>query len=265
VYTAQNLRERPEGFNSLGSRALRIQVCFNRLNTEPKEGRLDSGADITLLSEDELKSWENAPKPKQGMRMKLFHLTGHAKVLGYVRFKMFALTEAGEFVQFTVEAYVVRGMKVPILLGEDFQSAYELGVRREASGKSEVLLGKTGKVIPASSSQDVKIGFNIQYAFSGQTYARSATRRRGQRRARRYPAGLTEVYAKEDKILAPGSVFNVPVTGPFEGRSDWLVEKIAIGGSDSMMSAPTTWISSDDPKIPIANPSTRPHYLRAGD
>ncbi|KAL1658114.1 hypothetical protein GGG16DRAFT_26882, partial [Schizophyllum commune] len=121
VYTAQSQRERPEGFNSLGSRALRIQVCFNQLNSEPKEGRLDSGADITLLSEEELKSWENAPKPKQGMRMKLFHLTGHAKVLGYVRFKMFTLTVSGEFVQFTVEAYVVRGMKVPILLGEDFQ------------------------------------------------------------------------------------------------------------------------------------------------
>ncbi|TRM66044.1 hypothetical protein BD626DRAFT_628022 [Schizophyllum amplum] len=266
VFTAENKRQLPEGYSSLGSRALRIPVCFQTLNSAPKDARLDSGADITLLSEEELLSWAEPPVLKTGMRMKLFHLTGDAKVLGYVRFTMFARTTANDAVKFAVEAYVVRGMKVPLLLGEDFQSAYELGVTRRATGRSLVTIGDSGRQIHASSARDVKVGFNVHYAFTGQARQRGAQRRKAQLRARRYPTEHEEVFAAVDTVLQPGAVHNVAIRGPFEGRSDWLVEKIAIGGMDaSLMSAPTTWIDSADAKIPIANPSTRPQYLRAGD
>lgn len=37
------------------------------------------------MSEEYYNSLEEPPKIKEGLRMKLYHLTGHAKVLGYIR------------------------------------------------------------------------------------------------------------------------------------------------------------------------------------
>jgi hypothetical protein len=77
---------------------------------------------------------------------------------------------------------------------------------------------------------------------------------------------LPEVVAAADALLSPGSVHNVPVSGPFEGRDDWLVEKLIISTDDaSVVAAPTTWVNTTSPYIPIANPSTRPWYVRKGE
>jgi hypothetical protein len=67
-------------------------------------------------------------------------------------------------------------------------------------------------------------------------------------------------------LIAAGTVHNVPVTGPFEGKKEWLVEKVVIATEDeSVMAAPSTFINSESPFLLIANPSTRPWYIRAGD
>ncbi|KAK7461734.1 hypothetical protein VKT23_008163 [Stygiomarasmius scandens] len=77
---------------------------------------------------------------------------------------------------------------------------------------------------------------------------------------------LQEVYVKEDIVIQLGTISNVKVDGPFEGRTDWLVEKLIIGTRDtSILTAPSTFIDSNDPKLPIANPSNRPWMIKAGD
>ncbi|KAF9544442.1 hypothetical protein CPC08DRAFT_649626, partial [Agrocybe pediades] len=114
-------RALPEGMGSLGSRALHIKACIARMDENPIVARLDSGADITLMSEEYYSSLKNMPNIKEGLRMKLYHLTGNAKVLGYIRTQLFAESDNGTWLQFELEAYIVRDMKVPILLGEDFQ------------------------------------------------------------------------------------------------------------------------------------------------
>lgn len=81
-------------------------------------------------------------------------------------------------------------------------------------------------------------------------------------KARRYREGKTYF----PPVLAAGTIHNVPITGPFEGRDEWLVEKVVIATEDeSVMAAPTTFIKSSAPMLPIANPSTCPWYIRAGD
>jgi hypothetical protein len=115
---------------SLGAKALHMKVHIGDPDASPTMGRLDSGADITLISEDFFNSIPNLPRPREGLRMRLYALTGEAKVLGYTRFSMFAQTADSSLVSFEVEAYVVRNMRVPLLLGEDFQVSYELGVTR---------------------------------------------------------------------------------------------------------------------------------------
>jgi hypothetical protein len=44
------------------------------------------------------------------------------------------------------------------------------------------------------------------------------------------------------------------------------VERVVISMDDaSVVAAPTTWVNSDTPYIPIANPTTRPWYIRKGE
>ena len=77
--------------------------------------------------------------------------------------------------------------------------------------------------------------------------------------------GQSEVLASEDILIWPYSVQNVAVSAAFEGRKNWIVEKIIIGTDDqNIMAAPTTWIMVSCPYIPIANTSPHPQYVRTG-
>ena len=75
-----------------------------------------------------------------------------------------------------------------------------------------------------------------------------------------------EVVALDDALIQPYSVCNIAVHAAFEGCEDWIVEKVITGTDDqNIMAAPTTWINSSCPFIPIANPSPHPCYLSAGE
>jgi hypothetical protein len=247
-------------------------VRVGSLANEEVKARLDSGADITLMSEE---FWMalGLPKPREGIHMSLYHLTGQAKVLGYVKCSIYMVNTEGEVVRFDLEAYVVRNMKVSLLLGEDFQSAYELGIKRSATGHCEVQVGQSRHVIAASSAHSVDLGFEIRQASMAKsmkrllpgiwrkTYQRSKARKRREEKLEAPP-----VLAARNTLIAAGTVHNVPITGPFEGKEEWLVEKVVIATEDeSVMAAPSTFIKSESPFLPIANPSTRPWYIRAGD
>ncbi|KAF8170049.1 hypothetical protein K438DRAFT_1614453, partial [Mycena galopus ATCC 62051] len=121
VERAVRAKNLPPGFGSLGVRALHIKVSVGSPDALPIKGRLDSGADITLMSEDYYNSIPGLPKPREGLRMKLYALTSEAKVLGYIRFPIYSMSTDSVLISFEVEAYVVRNMRVELLLGEDFQ------------------------------------------------------------------------------------------------------------------------------------------------
>ena len=145
----------------LGSKGLHMRARIHELDLSDVKARLDSGADITLISEEFWKSLTNLPQLREGMRMKLYHLTGGAKVLGYIKTELYATALDGSIVSFELEAYLIRNMNVPILLGEDFQTTYELSVTRRATGQCEVLVGKSGCIIPAATTLNVDLGFKI--------------------------------------------------------------------------------------------------------
>ncbi|KAK7042774.1 hypothetical protein R3P38DRAFT_2768273 [Favolaschia claudopus] len=120
-----------------------------------------------------------------------------------------------------------------------------------------------------SSAQGVDLGFDLRrvLAVKMKPYLkRTADRRERARSARLGEKRLPEVYASADVLVPAGSVHNVPIHGPFDGRDDWLVEKLIIGEEDeNVLAAPTTWINTSCPVLPIANPSTRPRYIRKGE
>jgi hypothetical protein len=93
------------------------------LANEEVRGRLDSGTDISLMSEE---FWIalGLLKPREGIQMSLYHLTGQAKVLGYIKCPIFMVTTEGEVVHFELEVYVVQNMKVSLLLGDVMGSCF---------------------------------------------------------------------------------------------------------------------------------------------
>jgi len=63
--------------------------------------------------------------------MRLWQLTDKdSQLKGFVHIPIFMTMVEGDIVETEVEAYVVPGMTVPILLGEDYQQSYELNVTR---------------------------------------------------------------------------------------------------------------------------------------
>ena len=114
--------------------------------------RLDSGADVTLISEELYLSLKNPPRMRQGMKLKLYQLTdANVQLKGYVHIPIFMTTHRGDILETTVEAYVVPRMTVPILLGEDYQQAYKLTVLRHLEKGTTVQFGGTPHIISASS------------------------------------------------------------------------------------------------------------------
>jgi hypothetical protein len=104
-------------------------------------------------------------------------------------------------------------------------------------------------------------------AIKTQPFLRRSAAKREHTRVARYGAKkLPEVLAAADILINPGTVHNMRVQGPFAGREEWIVKKVVISTDDeSVLAAPTTWVNSAAPYLPIANPSTRPWYIWKGD
>ncbi|KDQ27184.1 hypothetical protein PLEOSDRAFT_1042841, partial [Pleurotus ostreatus PC15] len=259
-------RQFSEGHSSAGIRALRVQAHIGSLDSCAIIARLDSGADVTLMSEDFLHTLSEPPDIKEGMRMRLYQLTGSAKVLGYIRTKLLIRTSAEDAVVFELEAYIVRGMRVPLLLGEDFLTTYELGVQRKASGQCRVVPSDQSYILPASTSDSVDLGFKTRRAFVGQSFLKGKHRVRSRRQLRGLHEEAPPVLARHDTHIAPGCVANIMVDAPFGSQDTWLVEKMVISDEcNEFVAAPTTIISADNPYIPMANPTGRPIMVRRGD
>jgi hypothetical protein len=119
------------GNSAIGVSALAVQGWVVSI----KEGcviiRLDSGVDISLISEDFYNQLKNPPPIREGHKMSLAQLTDKGTVIrGYTKLKILMMTLSDELIETEAEVYVVKGMSVPILLSEDYQINYEIGVSR---------------------------------------------------------------------------------------------------------------------------------------
>jgi hypothetical protein len=60
------------------------------------------------------------------------------------------LAITGEILELEAEAYVVKGMSMPLLLAEDFQLNYELGVSRNVDEGTKILFKDTPYEVEAT-------------------------------------------------------------------------------------------------------------------
>ena len=83
------------------------------------------------------------PKIRTGQRIKLIQVTGNATINGYVALDIYFETKEGP-VLIKVEAYIVKGMSTPFILGNDFANQYSISLLRE-EGRSTLQFGKSGR------------------------------------------------------------------------------------------------------------------------
>ncbi len=70
---------RPLGCTFLGSKATESMVGINRIDTDMLKVIIDSGSDITLISDDALSSLSQTPHMHEGQQMNLIQITGSLK------------------------------------------------------------------------------------------------------------------------------------------------------------------------------------------
>ena len=76
---------------------------------------------------------QNPPKIKQGQRINLVQVTRNASISGYVKVDLYFHTP-DSLVKINVEAYVVKGMNSPFILGNDFADQYSISVIQQEGG-----------------------------------------------------------------------------------------------------------------------------------
>ncbi|KAK0429926.1 hypothetical protein EV421DRAFT_1913704 [Armillaria borealis] len=198
--------------------------------------RVDSCTNITLMSEDYYQSMTHAPPLRQGPKMSLYQLTqGDTKLKGYVQTSIFIKAKNGELVETDVEAYVVFGMNVPILLGEDYQMNYE---------RPELTI-QASPVQPLKDSPRLMANVSQKQSF---VKAKDHHRRKNKHRQFRIPSKV------------------VRVEGDFKDGDEWFIERSILPQTkESFLIIPNVLVQSSDPCAPISNTSSESLTLKAGE
>lgn len=134
---------RPAGHAFLGSKATTTTAKLGNDKSYECRVIIDSGSDITLVSHGTLPFIEPKPKIGTGQRVHLVQVTGKSTISGYVEIPVSFDTNDGP-VSMNVEAYVVKGMNTPFLIGNDFAELYALSTIRKDTD-TFLLFGDTGR------------------------------------------------------------------------------------------------------------------------
>ncbi len=218
-----------------------------------------------------LNSLPDAPRPRAGQKVKLIQVTGNATINGYVPLDIFFDTTDGP-VKMSVEAYVVKGMSTPFILGNDFATSYSISLLRQG-GETRVQLGDSGRFIQAQDTMSPDgprdeggHAFQVQVRQSRLSAGdRSEARRLRAQHSRRREPRDTRVKAAITCTLAAGTSRKIPVTLRFPSDSDCAyVERLleAPTGDGTFFGAPDSLLSREDPFLHVSNLTDRPVTIR---
>ncbi|PBK88560.1 hypothetical protein ARMGADRAFT_855330, partial [Armillaria gallica] len=206
---------------------------INSIKTDTLKVIIDSGSDITLISESALNSLSKTPRVHEGQKINLVQVTGSASISGYVKLDLYFDTEEGP-VKINVDAYVVKGMTTPLILGNDFADQYSLSIVHRA-GDSFLSFGDTGRELKVSSSLSPTMidatGQTFQVKVSQDTVSnlpRNKAHCKAQKQRRRVCLARQngEVHAHVRAVIPPESCLRVPIEvfAPVPGK-EWFIEK----------------------------------------
>ncbi|KAJ3717173.1 hypothetical protein C8R42DRAFT_744318 [Lentinula raphanica] len=231
---------RPSGCAFLGARATEALGYINNKEEEPVPVIFDSGSDITLISAKTLSKLAKPPRTRTGQKINLVQVTGQTQIERYTVLDLIFETETGP-VKMNVEAYIVRGMSAPLILGNDFADQYSISTIRK-EGKTHLEFGSTGRRLEGFSGRMAKL----------------AQHRKNQkaRRLARIRASDISVRATKQVVVSPGTTKWVSVSANFpSGCEELYVEKLLTTNrnDEDIYGSPDTLISKQNPRIPVAN------------
>ena len=272
LFRIPKARSRPEGMSAIGVSVLSTRGFVGGLNNEEMDLRLDSCTDITLISHEFYEKLISKPYIKQGMRMRLWQLTDkNSQLKGFVRIPIFMTTVEGDVLEMEAEAYVVPGVTVPILLGEDYQQSYELSVTRNVEEGTHISFGRHDhqiRAIPVERTTDFNRMRQSTYMASQYVRRQFHRRNKAKKHRRKMKFGIQEkvVRAAEDYRLKPHQSKPIRVEGHLDEDREWLVQKnLLANANDTFFAVPNVLISAAHPWIPVANLTDHPRYIRKGE
>ena len=125
MYEPKRIWERPAGHAIKGIDVFKLCCHVNSLNKPATIVIGDSGAAPMLISQELLKSlMALKPKTRTRQKLKLIQLTGLAGFTEYMRIDLYFRSQLGPVHLKGVKAYVVKDMKVNLLIGKDTQLAW---------------------------------------------------------------------------------------------------------------------------------------------
>ena len=262
----------PAGASAVGVSVVAVQGHVGSLRNAPIDLRLDSCADITLISQEYFESLKDRPACQKGIKMNLWQLTDKdLEIQGYVRIPIFMTSTDGMQIETEAEAYIVPNMTVPILLGEDYHLNYELIVAHRIDFCSTISFAGTPHTVSArgvSRTKDFERMRQSACAVGSFIKAKLHKRNKVKKARQRKKFGLDRrtIRAAQDYRLRPEECRRIRVEGHFDEDRTWLVEKNLLASeNDSTFLVPNVLISSSDPWVPVSNPSIHPRTIRKGD
>ena len=228
---------------------------------------------ITLISEKVVERMTIQPKIRTGQRINLIQVTGNTVITGYIALNLYFETEEGP-VLIRVEAYVVKGMSTPFILGNDFTDQYSISLLRE-NGQSSLVFGQSGRSKKVHNSLTSSFIDEDGHAFKVRVRAdiiakalKARVHRKSQKLKRQSVQRSTDnrVRLENTVQIAPESTKLVKVWANFINNSEFLfVEKelATIGSPEDIYGCSDTLVSKESPFMYVSNFSRKPITIPA--
>src|SRR5260370_21468702 len=198
---------------------------------------------------------------------------GEVRVKGYVNLRLWLQSEDGTWVELLEEAWVLKDLKVPLLLGKDFHVNYHLSnVRDDHRSLATMLLNGWLVMIPAHSAPSEQPGWVGKSEQSKLHAIMVSLRKTGEKSISKptHPKTLPPLVRAAARVWIPAYTSSlIQVSGPFDLKGEWIVECLLVTTPDvSALCAPSTFIKADGngmAQIPVANFSPHPHIIQLGE
>ena len=265
------LMARPPGTSFLGSKATRTQCYLGSFKENLTDVIVDSGSDITLISLTTLEGLDNPPKVKTGQKINLIQVTGRSSISGFINTDIYFETTEGP-VQLNVDAYVVKGMTTPFILGNDFADQYSISVMRK-EGETYLLFGDTGRNVLVKSSTSPSYlddeGHSFKISMSKDHKNKKTLHHHSQRVKKRERKALSDPYARSavEAVIHPGTSKYISVRVNFPRKLDYVyIEKVFFNGRslEDVYACPDSIIAKDNPRIHVTNFASYPIVIHKG-
>lgn len=133
VLSLLRMMARLPGCSFLGAQATAAEAWIGSYGINKSRVVIDSGADITLISHTFLSKMKDPPRIKVGQKINLIQVTGSSSISGFISLPIYFDTNNGP-IEIVVEAYVIKGMTTPFILGNDFADQYAISIIRNDKG-----------------------------------------------------------------------------------------------------------------------------------